>query len=400
MHNKLTIVCSTAVAVIFVAILLLIIMTPIRTSTEGMVSIKPVTNPVTWTKNPTCKYKISKTLHTILDKNKLGESAYSDDWTMYLPCTYNHINAEISALKPNDPNQRLFIVNNADQLSSKHSIWSNLVKTYGRDAAISIMPRTYVLSSIKDMLLFGKERTDDTIYIMKKNIQRQKGLKITKSKMDIMKGAFSGYVIAQELLQDPYILNTRKINMRFYLLFICQNNEIAAYVHKDGFMYYTKAPFVKDSVEEEPNITTGYIDRHVYEVNPLTHDDFKKYLDSNNRVLTQAEKAVVRSGYQLSTVIFSKIHDLLRKVVFAVKHTVCQGSHLKPYITFQLFGADIAINDKLEPQLMEVNKGPDMGAKDGRDGDLKRGVMNDVLKTIKVIPDVDNGFIKLIDIEK
>ena len=32
-----------------------------------------------------------------------------------------------------------------------------------------------------------------------------------------------------------------------------------------------------DNFREDPNITTGYIDRKVYSVNPLTHDDFREY---------------------------------------------------------------------------------------------------------------------------
>ena len=46
---------------------------------------------------------------------------------------------------------------------------------------------------------------------------------------------------------------------------------------------------------------------------------------------------------------------------------------------------------------MEVNKGPDMGSKDTRDGTLKKTVMEDVMKVIKIIPDSNHSFIKIIE---
>ena len=70
-------------------------------------------------------------------------------------------------------------------------------------------------------------------------------------------------------------------------------------------------------------------------------------------------------------------------------------------VTFQLFGADVAINDKLWPQIMELNKGPDLGAKDEKDGTLKKKCTKDMLRIIGVVNDnsESNGFIQLINKE-
>ena len=48
-------------------------------------------------------------------------------------------------------------------------------------------------------------------------------------------------------------------------------------VYQDGFMYYTKDLFKENTIEAGPNITTGYVDRWIYDVHPLTHEDFRKY---------------------------------------------------------------------------------------------------------------------------
>lgn len=365
-----------------------------------MVNIKPINGPVKWTRNPKCKYKISKTVKDTLDKHGV-EEAKEGDWAIHLPCTYNNIKKEVEEVTPDNDDQRVFVVNNADELTSKNHIWKNLVKAYGRDYARTLMPLTYILSVPHDLATLEAEHDPNKIYILKKNVQRQEGLRITRDLDRIKKSVSEGFVIAQELLQTPYTIDGRKINMRFYLLLVCQNNEISAYVHREGFMYYTKLPFIKNSTQKDPNITTGYIDREVYQVNPLTHDDFRKYLDDyKGHPLTQSEVNLVRSQQRISRTVFDRIYQLLSEIVYSVKHTVCVDSHLKSYLTFQLFGADIAIDDELKPQLIEVNKGPDMGFKDKRDGDVKSTVMADVFKVLKVLPEDQHGFVKIYDEDK
>ena len=143
----------------------------------------------------------------------------------------------------------------------------------------------------------------------------------------------------QELLQDPYLIDGRKINMRFYILVICNNSNISVYAYNNGFMYYTAEKFTTDTQEFGPNITTGYIDRNVYEHNPLTLEDFRKYLDSN-RQLTDAEQAILRNTtMRLSSVIFIRIYTMLRDVFMACAPRICTGDKLKSAITFQLLYA-------------------------------------------------------------
>jgi hypothetical protein len=49
---------------------------------------------------------------------------------------------------------------------------------------------------------------------------------------------------------------------------------------------------------------------------------------------------------------------------------------------------------------MEVNKGPDLGSKDDRDGNLKRGLIKDILKIVKAVEDdSSNKFLKVLEVE-
>jgi hypothetical protein len=360
-----------------------------------------------WSQN-TCNYKMVNTIQQVLDNFNIKrvDSQISD---IMFPCAYDEIDKEINEFKPEEnPNAKFFIIKDADQLIGKDLLWFNLVNHYGIYKASTIMPMSYILIHNDDMNRFKNDYNKNNLYILKKNIQRQEGLKITNDLNEILKGKDENYVIVQNLLQDPYIItdnlnnkvNNRKINMRFYILIVCNNNDMDVYVHNNGFMYYTPESFVKGSMDASSNITTGYIDRQVYDVNPLTQQDFRIYLDNPDRELNQFEKNIRNQNLIISQVVFQRIYDLFKNVFIAIYNKINKNSKITNKLTFQLFGADIAINNELMPSLMEINKGPDLGSKDKRDGDVKYKVVSDIFRIIKIIDDNEqNDFIHILSVK-
>jgi len=379
---------------ILIVIIFTIVLIKYLNTNETMINIKPLDNhKVNWSRNLTCKYYMDENFKKTLNKFNMKKS--NNNWDLYIPCTYNNIKKEADAIKNLDTNQRVFFLKNADEICGKNTLWLHVLNYYGRKKASIMMPLTYVLYLNHDIELFKKEYTVNNIYIIKKNIQQQKGLHITNDKNNIINGFKKGYVIAQLLLQDPFIINGRKINMRFYLLIIIYNSEIAAYVHDNGFMYYTKDKFIKRNTQIGPNITTGYIDRKVYDVNPLTHHDFRKYLDDGNRKMTIKEYELFKNNIKISNYVFDKIYNLLSDMVQATKNVLIKNNNFKNTYQFQLFGVDISLSNKLEPMIIEINKGPDLNSKDDRDSQVKLKVIEDMLKTLKLVPDNNNAFIPI-----
>ena len=375
--------------IILLAIMVLYILYKCLTKTENLVQ-QPI---IGWSRNQ-CPYIIGETYENIF--KKYGIKQDDKKWSLYLPCNYDDPNKEVDSM-PSVKGAKYFIINNCDMIVAKDELWKGVVDYYGMEKAKTMLPSSYVLNLNKDLERFNREYDSNKLYIMKKNIQRQEGLKITNDKNEILNGRNEKYVIVQELLDDPYIISTRKTNMRFYVLVICQNNKASVYVHKEGFMYYTKVPFVKKSLDSDVNITTGYIDRAVYDTNPLRHGDLRKYLDNPNRGLLNAEHEIKNKGLQISKIYFEKIYDLIRNVFAAFTGHFCKPNKLSNNTTFQLFGVDIAVDDKLNVKLLEANKGPDLGAKDKRDQELKQIVLKDVFQLVNIINTNDtNGFIKLI----
>lgn len=370
-------------------------------NSEYFINIQNNYDKITW-KQVNCNNSMGEIFKKVLKDNNLI-STTDNKWNLFIPCSYNRINHEISTIDnyKNNNQRYIYIIDNADQLAGKDMCWSNMVELYGVEVASKYIPMTYVLYDENDMKRFKNDFDKNSLYILKKNIQRQLGLKITNDYNEIINASNDNFVVVQYLLQDPYIIFKRKTNMRFYTLIVCNKGEIACYVFDNGFMYYTAEHFIKDSIDPKHHITTGYIDRKVYEYSPLTHYDLKEYLDNyTNRELLESEKNVIKSGKKISDHVFNNIYKTLAIVSISQFSKICNKKELDDDITFQLFGCDIAVDNNLNAKIIEINKGPDVSQKDAKDGLIKYNMMNDMLAVLKIINKPSHNYIKLCETSK
>jgi hypothetical protein len=320
-----------------------------------------------WHRDEQCKYQLINVLQTFIKTNAMNQNK-EGNWSVYLPCGYNRAEQELKKIKSTDKDQKIFIIKGCDNLSRKDTLWNNLKVKYGDKAGL-IMPESYLLHNIDDVHRLSKEYDSDKVYILKKNIQRQQGLKMTKNIKALLQGSQQGYVVAQEMLQDPYLIDSRKTNCRVYLLVVCKNGKKHGYVYSDGFMYYTPQDFRKGSMDIERVITaglsTGRKDESFYKNHPLTIKEFQQLIGPKVNLLK-------RTGV------------LMANVLAASAPNFCNTGHLRDRTTFQLFGCDVAFNDKLQPQLIEINKGPDLTSKSHEETVLKDDLIANIFKVIKV----------------
>jgi hypothetical protein len=350
-----------------------------------------------------CKYIKEDCFYETLEEQGFILSDNIKIASLVVPCSYENSENEIKDLIRNGIEEnmfgdsvRIFMLNNTDHMVSKLALWKYLKEKYGSKVASGFIPYSWDLTDSNEVEIFKKEYSPEKLYITKNNHQRQEGLEIHDSLDTILKSR-DKYLLVQELLQDPYLISGRKINLRVYVLVIKDNkSNIKIMVYKDGFMYYTPELFEKGDKKFEKNITTGYIDRKVYEENPLTHMDLRRYLDSN-REMTPIEEYIKKSypKVKISEYVFSQIYELIAFVFQTYENIVGSKSN---GVSFQLYGVDVAINDKLKPMIMEINKGPDLGAKDGRDKELKKNLAKDILKSTGLITnDSSNNFLTVLE---
>ena len=213
---------------LFILVLVLLIIFYFRPSVEGYINYK--------------KCSTVDIPHVIKDIYKDREFTQNNkDYDLYFPCGYNYIENELNGLDNTKSSQKIFGITGCDSIVAKDTLWKLLKKYFGNNAN-KYSPKTYLVHDKDDINLFKNEFALDKKYILKKNIQRQEGIYISNNKNDILKKINDDrtYVVIQELLTNPFLLNERKINLRVYLLVICNKGNVKVYYHKNGFLYYTR----------------------------------------------------------------------------------------------------------------------------------------------------------------
>lgn len=255
-----------------------------------------------------------------------------------------------------------------DLFVSKSALYENMSSYLPIEVVNKILPKTYCVYNKTHMHKLRK-RTENSeiVYIAKKNIQRQEGFKIFTNPNEKIE---NDYVVVQEMLQNPYIIDGRKINVRVYLLIVIKDNKINFYVYKNGFVYYTVKAFEKYSTDFKKIITTGYIDRSVYENNPLTLENLKEYMGEND---------------------YNKFMKNMLYIVECFKNVytpiLLEKNRSIRCTKFLIYGMDIAPSECLGAKLIEINKGPDLTYKDKRDKEVKFNLVKNTLEVVGLIKD-------------
>lgn len=268
-------------------------------------------------------------------------------------------------------------LNGSDNMASKR-ILANMMQNNG---ASHLIPETYITNSYDHMQYFIRDNDPSTVYILKKDIQRQEGIFISSNMEEIMK-VHSEYVVIQKMLQDPFIVGKRKINIRIYMLAIVRESGICEmYMYNDGFMYYTPKYWVPGTIDKDINVTTGYIDRQVYIDNPLTLRDLGQHIgdDKYDRLMGNLKRT------------FKELKRIYAPVLAA------SNMGVNGKTKFLIYGVDIAPSETLDCKIMEINKGPDLSYKDERDKLVKYNMMRACLELVGMIPSSKHqtSFIKL-----
>jgi tubulin polyglutamylase TTLL9 len=322
--------------------------------------------------------ELGKVTKNIFDNNIIKKS--NENWDIYVPCGYNLVEDELKKIKIKTPGKKIiFGLNGCDTIVSKNKIWETLLNCYGRKHASELMPESFVLGNKEHMLAFSQQfdKKQNTIYILKKNVQRKEGLKLTKKYSDIMTAYSEGYKVVQKYKTDLYLINNRKVNLRIYVLIIIKNGEIGFYVSKLGKCIYTNKEYNDNELDFETNITSYNLDMSVYEKNPRDFNQLKKYISKKN-------------NEQDAAILFRNIDTLMKEVSICLSKNFYQSDNIKGHVTFQLFGADVIFDTQMRPFLLEMNKGPDMSARDIIDDGMKTRVQSDMFKLVDVLPCSEN----------
>ena len=319
------------------------------------------------------KFVINKTIYDIFKNYNIKRTFdINYKWNLFMPCTYNDVENELKQLNNRKINNRkinrrsIFGIQGCDLLVSKNNMWKLLEDKYNRNNAQKIMPETWILSNNNHMKKFKSEFNANNMYIMKKNIQRKKGLLLTNNLNEIINNEDSKFRIVQKYMKNTFMINRRKINLRIYLLIIIKNNKLHSYFYKNGKCIYTNKDY-NNTNDLEENITSLNLDLDIYEKNPFDLFELLNYL-GNEKYL----KLINNIKFNLK-----KLEDCYRDILLKL------NKNNNTY--FQLFGLDYIFDNDFNVYLLELNKGPDMTCKNDKDCLLKYRVYEDLFDKVKLI---------------
>jgi hypothetical protein len=314
----------------------------------------------------------------------------NNDWDVYIPCGYNNVENELQKIQIKNKNKSdkkfIFGINGCDSIVSKNRIWESLINCYGRKDARKLMPESFILNHPKDMNAFKQYYNKNDIYILKKNVQRKEGLKLTSDLNTILEAKKENYKVVQKYLTNLYLINKRKVNLRIYLLIVIKNNKINFYMSDIGKCIYTNKEYNNNNFDFESNITSYHLDMSVYKKNPRTLTELYDFLNKET------------NNQNSSSILSNNIYKLMKDVSYCLSTNIYQSDNIKNTTCFQLFGADVIFDTNLHTYLLEFNKGPDMSPRDDIDRKMKTKVQIDMFsKTgmLNEIIDKNNSFFSL-----
>jgi len=335
------------------------------------------------------KYKLLNNVESILNKNNIQRTDDKSRADLILPCGYNDVEDELTKISITSNNQKIYAIKGCDNLASKNGLWDILLKKYGFTDACKYMPPTYSTNKPDQISLFKENYRVGHLYFLKKNIQRKEGILLTRNYNQILEEATIGeYKVIQEAVDDLYLIRKRKVNLRVYLLIMCKNGIVEAFLYNEGKCIYSNKDYNGDvadnhTITREEHLTSLNLDVKIYKHSPESLGDLKKHL-----------------GDYKYNLLWSRIKDIFKALLSAVVDSglICNQKSLDDVTTFQLFGGDVIFTNKMKPYLLELNKGPAMKYMTENDEKMKLQLTEDVFMKVGFLPsneDVNTRWISI-----
>lgn len=192
--------------------------------------------------------------------------------------------------------------------------------------------------------------------------------------------------IIQVYITNPYLINGKKFDIRLYVL-VTSIDPLRLYIYENGLARFAVHDYQRTQFDDvQAHLTNARINKTSESYSKGTlHSESIENSKWSLRFLFEFLKT---NGVDTEN-LMSKIEKAVTSVMIAGL-SVVKGHHQRfvksRHISYELFGVDVLIDDKLNVSVLEVNISPDMSAKDSDlDRDLKSPMMNEILKIARII---------------
>uniref|UniRef100_A0AAR2M0J2 Tubulin--tyrosine ligase-like protein 9 n=1 Tax=Pygocentrus nattereri TaxID=42514 RepID=A0AAR2M0J2_PYGNA len=175
--------------------------------------------------------------------------------------------------------------------------------------------------------------------------------------------------VAQHYIEDPYLINGRKFDLRVYVL-VTSYLPLKAWLYRDGFARFSNTRFSLSSID----------DQYVHLTNVAVQKTAPDY-DPEKGCKWQMHKLrlylTAKHGSETVEALFKDIDNIFIRSLQSVQKVIINDKHC-----FELYGFDILLDQDLKPWLIEVNASPSLTASSQEDYELKCRLLEDTLHVV------------------
>uniref|UniRef100_A0A8D8RRT1 Tubulin polyglutamylase TTLL4 n=2 Tax=Cacopsylla melanoneura TaxID=428564 RepID=A0A8D8RRT1_9HEMI len=271
------------------------------------------------------------------------------------------------------------------QIGRKDRLWKNLLKCmmkYG-EKEFGFSPRTYVLPGDDKLLRATWERNCGNIkWIVKPPASaRGVGIKVVHKWSQIPRKV---PLVVQKYLDDPYLINDTKFDLRLYVL-VTSFNPLRIYLYDNGLVRFASVKYNSNS----ETLQDRYMHLTNYSINKLS----SSYTQNEDAEACQGHKWTLKSLWSYMetergvdvTALQDSIMDVVIKTMICGEHSISQltrANQQSRYCSYELFGIDILLDSKLKPWLLEVNISPSLHSSSPLDLAVKGPMVQDLFNIV------------------
>lgn len=251
----------------------------------------------------------------------------------------------------------------------------------------AFVPQTFVLPAEWDEWMRARAWEPDAVWIQKPaDLSRGRGVALVNHPSEVR----GGNLVIQRYIAKPHLLDGYKYSLRFYVL-IVSVEPLIAYLFEDGFTKLASRPFSLAAADRADRF------RHLTNPDVLRDDPEASGVSSRNTTHGQYRQRLRQMGLD-DAEVFARIRRAMAATLIAAQPGMRAVEHAaggNGRGQFELLGVDIALDENLQPWLLECNLAPSLSVEASAEtpasrdeSALKHQVVAD---TVRMIGADDNG---------
>uniref|UniRef100_A0A3B4YWY8 Tubulin--tyrosine ligase-like protein 9 n=1 Tax=Seriola lalandi dorsalis TaxID=1841481 RepID=A0A3B4YWY8_SERLL len=175
--------------------------------------------------------------------------------------------------------------------------------------------------------------------------------------------------VAQRYIENPYLINGRKFDLRVYVL-VTSYVPLKAWLYRDGFGRFSSTRFSLSSIDDKyMHLTNVAVQKTAPDYDP--EKGCKWQMQQLRRYLT------AKHGREMVETLFKEMDNIFVRSLQSVQKVIINDKHC-----FELYGYDILLDQNLKPWLIEVNASPSHTPSSQEDYEMKCRLLEDTLNVV------------------